>query len=348
LGDSLPDSQGSTLETDMVSRPNTITRLFSPKVPVALLLLIGSLLAGCDGADVTNRNATTSTVAALSSNHKKIVCTTGMVADLVRNVARPLIENHQLEVAQLMSDEVDPHLFKTSPGDIQLMQQADAIVYSGLHLEGKMGQVFENLARRRKVLAVAEHLPTDLLLKVDDHFSDPHVWFDVGLWSRCLEPVTALLVEMFPDRKSDLENSAAEYRKQLDQLDGRCRTEIVSIPESQRVLITAHDAFHYWGRAYGIEVKAIQGISTESEAGVRQINDLVKFITERKIKAVFVETTVSDRAVLALIEGCSQSGHKITIGGSLFSDAMGKLGTPEGTYVGMVEHNLRTMVQALK
>ncbi|MCA9098026.1 MAG: zinc ABC transporter substrate-binding protein, partial [Planctomycetaceae bacterium] len=242
----------------------------------------------------------------------------------------------------------DPHLFKTSPGDIQLMQQADAIVYSGLHLEGKMGQVFENLARRRKVLAVAEHLPTDLLLKVDDHFSDPHVWFDVGLWSRGLEPVTALLVEMFPDRKSDLEHSAAEYRKQLDELDGRCHSEIASIPESQRVLITAHDAFHYWGRAYGIEVKAIQGISTESEAGVRQINDLVKFITERKSKAVFVETTVSDRAVLALIEGCSQSGHKITIGGSLFSDAMGKIGTPEGTYVGMVEHNLHTMVHALK
>lgn len=317
-------------------------------VTLSLMMLISLLIAGCHGADATSAKRDASAESTATSKSQRIVCTTGMVADLVRNVSRPLIDSHQVEIIQLMSDEVDPHLFKTSPGDIQLMQRADAIVFSGLHLEGKMGEVFESLARRRKVLAVAEHLPEDRILKIDEHFADPHVWFDVGLWSKGLEPVTGLLVEMFPDHKSELETAAAEYRKQLEELDERCRTEISSIPESRRVLVTAHDAFHYWGRSYGIEVKAIQGISTESEAGVRQINELVKFISERKVKAVFVETTVSDRAVLALIEGCSQSGHQITIGGSLFSDAMGKLGTPEGSYIGMVEHNLKTMVQALK
>lgn len=315
----------------------------------SLVILSCGLLAGCGGGNATtSETSSTSAFSGQTPGGKRIVCTTGMVADLVRNVGRSLIESRQLEVIQLMSDEVDPHLFKTSPGDIQLMKQADAIVYSGLHLEGKMGQVFENLARLRKVLAVTERIPQERILKIDEHFSDPHVWFDVGLWSQGLVPVTGLLTEMFPDAKSDLERAAAGYRKQLEELDERCRSEIATIPASQRVLITAHDAFHYWGRAYGIEVKAIQGISTESEAGVRQINELVKFITERKIKAVFVETTVSDRAVLALIEGCSQSGHQIKIGGSLYSDAMGKLNTPEGTYPGMVDHNLKTMVQALK
>lgn len=315
----------------------------------SLVILLCGLLAGCGGGNATtSETSSTSSLSGQNTGGKRIVCTTGMVADLVRNVGRSLIESRQLEVIQLMSEEVDPHLFKTSPGDIQLMKQADAIVYSGLHLEGKMGQVFENLARLRKVLAVTERIPQERILKIDEHFSDPHVWFDVGLWSQGLVPVTGLLTEMFPDAKSDLEQAAAAYRKQLEELDERCRSEIATIPASQRVLITAHDAFHYWGRAYGIEVKAIQGISTESEAGVRQINELVKFITERKIKAVFVETTVSDRAVLALIEGCSQSGHQIKIGGSLYSDAMGKLNTPEGTYPGMVDHNLKTMVQALK
>lgn len=279
---------------------------------------------------------------------RTIICTTGMVADLVRNVARSPIEKKRLEVVQLMSDEADPHLYKTSPNDILKMQRADAIVYSGLHLEGKMGQVFENLARRKQILAVAEQLPPDRIIRMDEHFPDPHVWFDVELWSSGIPSVVKLVGELFSDERDRIEADAVEYRKQLRHLHDRCRAEIASIPESQRVLITAHDAFHYWSRAYGIEVKAIQGISTESEAGVRQINELVKFIVDRKIKAVFVETTVSDRAVLALIEGCAQSGHKVVIGGSLFSDAMGKLGSPEGTYSGMVEHNLKTIVQALK
>lgn len=320
-------------------------RVESRVVLSVFCLLAGLGLAGCDQPSSSTGEGGPKSQ---QGTKRTIVCTTGMVADLVRHVAQPVIDKQLLEVVQLMSDEADPHLYKTSPGDILKMQKADAIVYSGLHLEGKMGQIFENLSRTKKILAVAEQLPDEKILKMDEHFPDPHVWFDVELWSSGIPHVAKLLGEMFPEDRGAIDSTATAYQEELKALHERCKTETASIPDAQRVLITAHDAFHYWGRAYGIEVKAIQGISTESEAGVRQINELVKFIAEHKIKAVFVETTVSDRAVLALIEGCGQAGHKVVIGGSLYSDAMGKAGTPEGTYPGMVEHNLKTIVQALK
>ncbi|MFO1022087.1 MAG: zinc ABC transporter substrate-binding protein [Planctomycetales bacterium] len=217
-----------------------------------------------------------------------------------------------------------------------------------MHLEGKMGEVFENLARRKKTIPIADSLPKDRLLGLEAHFADPHVWFDVSLWSETIAVVAATLSEMAPQYASEFKSRAADYKAQLEKLHQECRTEFATIPEPQRILVTAHDAFHYLGKAYGLQVKAIQGISTESEAGVKQINELVAFIAKNKIKAVFIESSVSDRAVKALVEGCSQTGHAVKIGGELFSDAMGKPGTPEGTYPGMVRHNLHTIVNALK
>ncbi len=273
----------------------------------------------------------------------KIVCTTGMVADLARNVG-----GKHVEVKALMGAGVDPHLYKASPGDLSLMSNADMILYSGWHLEGKMTEVFDTLQREKPAVPVAERgIPHDQVLE-SDGAHDPHVWFDVSHWSLAAGAARDALIEFDPANAADYKANAAAYQARLAQLHDEAKTTIATIPKEQRVMVTAHDAFRYFGRAYDIEVRGIQGISTESEAGVKQINDLVDFLTKRKIKAVFVETSVSDQNIKSLIEGCDASGHKVVIGGELFSDAMGDDGTPEGTYEGMVRHNVETIVKALK
>lgn len=273
----------------------------------------------------------------------KVVCTTGMVADLVRNVG-----GKHVSLTQLMGDGIDPHLYKTSTADIDQLSGADAIFYSGLHLEGKMGDVFVRMARRKLVAPVSDGVPKDRVLEVGEGHDDPHLWFDVSLWSLCADQVRKELVVFDPEHAPEYEQNATAYRERLAKLHHECRERIAAIPAERRVLVTAHDAFSYFGRAYEMEVKAIQGISTENEAGVKEINELVAFIAQRKIKAVFVETSVSDRNIKALVEGCEAKGHSVVIGGELFSDAMGKEGTPEGTYEGMVRHNVETIVNALK
>ena len=274
----------------------------------------------------------------------KIVCTTGMVADLARNVG-----GKHVEVKALMGAGVDPHLYKASPGDLSLMSNADMVLYSGWHLEGKMTEVFDNLAREKPAIAVAEKgIPHDQILEVEGGAHDPHVWFDVSLWSQTAGAVRDALIEFDPPNAVDYKANAAAYQERLAKLHEEAKTKIATIPQEQRVMVTAHDAFRYFGRAYKIEVRGIQGISTDSEAGVKQINDLVTFISKRKIKAVFVETSVSDQNIKSLLEGSAANGHKVVIGGSLYSDAMGDDGTPEGTYEGMVRHNVETIVKALK
>jgi len=228
------------------------------------------------------------------------------------------------------------------------MQAADVIFYSGLHLEGKMGDILERMDRRKPTAALAEGVPRDRLIETTGGTVDPHLWFDVALWSETIEVARSVLEELDPEHADDYASNAAAYRAALEALDEEVRERITEIPEPQRVLVTAHDAFGYFGRAYGIEVRGIQGISTESEASVRQINELVDLLVSRRIKAVFVESSVSDRNVEALVEGCRARGHEVRIGGQLFSDAMGNPGTPEGTYVGMVRHNVETIVQSLK
>jgi manganese/zinc/iron transport system substrate-binding protein len=266
-----------------------------------------------------------------------------MVADLARQVG-----GEYVVVDQLMGEGVDPHLYKPSTGDIARLDAADLIFYSGLHLEGKMGEVFARMADRKPTVAVTAGLSHERLLKIGaDHF-DPHVWFDVGLWSQTLREVTKALTEIDPPHADAYQAAANSYAAVLSRLDIDIREQLSRIPASGRVLVTAHDAFHYFGRAYDIEVKAIQGVSTESEAGVREINDLVDFIVAHGINAVFVESSVNNRNVEALVEGAAAQGHKLIIGGELFSDAMGRSGTPEGTYVGMVRHNVETICRALQ
>lgn len=266
-----------------------------------------------------------------------------MVADIVSRVG-----GKHVDIFQLMRERVDPHTYKSTPGDTSRLKKSDVIFYSGLHLEGKMADIFHAMSRTKPTFAVTERIPEERILKVGGDFPDPHVWFDVSLWSEAVAEVERVLIEYDPTHADDYRTSGDTYRQELAALHEECRKKLDSIPPEQRVLVTAHDAFHYFGRAYNVEVKAIQGVSTESEAGVKQINELVQFISERKVKAVFVETSVSDRFMKSLVEGCEHAGHKVAIGGELFSDAMGDPATPEGTYIGMVRHNVETIVNALK
>lgn len=306
-------------------------------------------LSGCsppagDTAHESGGPSTTNVSHKFTGQHPiQIVCTTGMVADLARNVG-----GKHVEVKALMGAGVDPHLYKASPGDLSLMSNADVVFYSGLHLEGKMTEVFDNLAREKPAIAVAEGIDQEKILGAEGGAHDPHVWFDVSLWSQAAGTVRDALIVFDSANADDYKANAAAYQDRLAKLHEEATAKILTIPKEQRVMVTAHDAFRYFGRAYDIEVRGIQGISTDSEAGVKQINDLVAFLTERKIKAVFVETSVSDQNIRSLLEGAAASGHKVVIGGELYSDAMGKEGTEEGTYEGMVRHNVDTIVKALK
>lgn len=274
-----------------------------------------------------------------------VVCTVGMLADIVRNVG-----GEHVAVTALMGEGVDPHLYKASPGDVALLIGAELIFYNGLNLEGRMGDMLVKLARRTPTFPVGEAIPHALLREPPEfagHY-DPHIWFDVSMWMYCVEYVRDRLTEFDPKNRGDYESHCSAYLNELRALDVYARERIATIDVSRRMLVTAHDAFGYFGRAYDMSVHGIQGLSTESEASVRDINDLVVIITARRVKAVFVESSVSPKNITALIEGCRAAGHEITIGGELYSDAMGAAGTPEGTYVGMVRHNVDTIVKALR
>jgi manganese/zinc/iron transport system substrate-binding protein len=301
---------------------------------IAVCLILLGLCSGCRNSHATGT---------AGSSGWRVVCTTGMVADVARAVG-----GQRVSVTSLMGEGVDPHLYKASPGDVKQLEDADLICYSGLHLEGKLAETLEMIAHRKPSCAVAEHLPKDRILSSEGGFHDPHVWFDVALWAGTIEPVRESLAKLDPEHAAEFEANAKLYHAELMKLDAECRELLSSIPKSRRVLVTAHDAFRYFGRAYDIEVKAIQGISTEGEAGVKQINELVRFISENQIKAVFTESSVNERNMQSLVEGCKQSGHEVARGGELFSDAMGKADSPEGTYVGMVRHNITMIVQGLK
>jgi manganese/zinc/iron transport system substrate-binding protein len=274
-----------------------------------------------------------------------VVCTIGMITDVVRQIGGDAVT-----VTGLMGEHVDPHTYKATPSDHRLLRGADLVFYSGLHLEGRMVETLEALAEKQPVVAVAETIDQRALRQPSEFAGnyDPHVWFDVALWLNAAERIRDALIRQQPRRKDLFTGNAEAYLTQLADLHEYCRTRLQGIPPPRRVLVTAHDAFGYFGRAYGLEVLAIQGLSTESEAGVKKINELVDAMIERRIPAVFVESSVSPRLVEALIQGCESRGHRVKVGGELFSDAMGAEGTPEGTYIGMVRHNVDTIVEALK
>ncbi|WFB37707.1 zinc ABC transporter substrate-binding protein [Kiritimatiellota bacterium B12222] len=274
-----------------------------------------------------------------------VAATVGMIGDVVKNVA-----GDRANVVTIMGTDVDPHLYRPTRNDVMKLQQADIIFYNGMMLEGKMGDVLVRMSRRGKaVYPVTEDLQevSDYVLNTEEDHLDPHVWMDVQGWMAAVNVVEAGLCEQDPEHADEFKANAQAYREQLAVLDAYAEASLATVPQKQRVLVTAHDAFSYMGRAYGLQVKGIQGISTESEAGVKDIENLITFLVANDIPAVFVETSVADKNIRALVEGAQAQNHPVIIGGSLFSDAMGKPGTYEGTYIGMIDHNVTVITRAL-
>lgn len=274
----------------------------------------------------------------------RVVTTTGMIADAAKYIA-----GDDVEVTALIGPAVDPHSYRQTRSDIALLAKADLVLYHGLYLEAQMEEFLTKLARRTKVVAVAEAIPHQQLIAHEDYEDkfDPHVWMDPQLWRVVVRRIGDSLAEIAPQKEADIRDRADIYLAAMQGVSNYSQNVLSSVPEGSRVLLTAHDAFGYFGEAYGFEVIGIQGISTESEAGLARISELVDLLVSRHIGAVFVETSVSDRNVRALVEGAAAKGHRITIGGELFSDAMGELGTYEGTYLGMIDHNTTLITNAL-
>jgi manganese/zinc/iron transport system substrate-binding protein len=248
-----------------------------------------------------------------------------------------------------MGSGVDPHLYKATRDDVETIMRGDVVFYSGLMLEGKLIDTLLKVARSKPVYAVTEMIPRDSLLEPDDFagHDDPHVWMDVAAWSSCVDAVARALSELDPTHRSEFEANAAAYRQKLAELHDYGRKSLATVPEGRRVLITSHDAFNYFGRAYGLAVQGVQGISTESEAGLQRINELVDLLVEKKIRAVFVESSVPQKNIEAIVDGARARGHEVVVGGELFSDAMGPDGTYEGTYIGMLDHNITLTTRGL-
>ncbi|MGM0690601.1 MAG: metal ABC transporter solute-binding protein, Zn/Mn family [Pseudomonadota bacterium] len=273
-----------------------------------------------------------------------VVATTGMIADAVSEIG-----GEQVEVNGLMGPGIDPHSYRQTRSDIVAMTRADLVLWHGLYLEAQMEEFLQRLVKRQTVVAVAEGLDRDRLLGHEDYDDkrDPHVWMDPVLWADVVATVRDAMIEARPDLEATFRESAIDYIERIEQL-GQWATEVTSTVSAEaRVLLTAHDAFAYFGRAYNFEVIGIQGISTQSEAGLRRIRDLVDLLVKREIAAVFVESSVSERNIRALVEGAASRGHEVRVAGTLYSDAMGSEGSYEGTYIGMIDHNITTIVRAL-
>lgn len=302
-----------------------------------LLAGIAALGGGCNRAPApTPQSGNAATL--------KLVATTGMIADVAREVAK-----ERANVQALMGEGVDPHLYKASPGDVRALSEASMILYNGLHLEGRMADVIVKMASRTTVVQATDAIPESRLrqpAEFEGHF-DPHAWFDVSLWQFVVSRTRDALIAKDPTGKDAYTQNAAAYDSVLASLHDYAKAALATIPANNRVMVTAHDAFGYFGAAYNIEVLGIQGISTDSEASLQDINGLVDTLVAKKVPAVFIESSVPRKTIDALLEGCRAKGHNVAIGGELFSDAMGKDGTLEGTYVGMVLHNIDTVTKAL-
>lgn len=280
-----------------------------------------------------------------ANNKLTIVATTGMIGDALR-----IIAGDSATVISLMGPGVDPHLYKPTQRDIQALSDADIIFYNGLHLEGKMGEIMHQMAESKSVVAISDGIDVSELHE-NENFQgnyDPHIWFNTRIWIEAVKHAETKLVAEDPKNSTYYHENATTYLDNLTKLDEWVQAQMQLIPDSQRVLITAHDAFGYFGSEYGAEVRGLQGLSTAAEYGLKDVTNLVDFIVGRSIKSVFIESSVSDKSLRAVIEGCAAKGHTVRIGGTLFSDAMGEVGTEEGTYIGMVKHNVNTIVDALK
>ena len=300
------------------------------------LLALSLLLVGCGAAASAGQP---------DDGRLRVVTTTGQVGDIAA-----IVGGEHAAVTSLMGAGTDPHLYTASARDVDKLRGADIVFYSGLYLEAQMEDILEQMSERQTVAAVSAQIdPAELLPSANyaDEF-DPHIWFDISLWMQAVEQVRDTYKNTDPAHAADYDANAAAYLAELAALDSYVREQAATIPAEQRVLVTAHDAFNYFGRAYGFEVLGLQGISTASEAGTADVQDLASFIAQRQIPAIFVESSVPVRNIEAVQAAVRSRGFDVRIGGALFSDAMGDAGTPEGTYAGMVRYNIDTIVSALR
>lgn len=305
-----------------------------------------------EGAGVTRRRFMAAGVGLLAAGcgrapggaGAEVVSTVGMVHDIVQHVGGGDVRSRAL-----LGPGIDPHLYKPTRDDVAAMMRAEAVFYVGLMLEGKMGEVLEKMAARKLVHPVTRSLSAEQLLAADDEGgeSDPHVWMDPLLWADCARGVAEALAGLRPELASAFRGRVQAYAARCQELHEYGRRVLSTVPENGRVLISSHDAFNYFGRAFGLRVMGVQGISTESEAGLQRINSLVDFIVRQGVRAVFVESSVSSRSIQALVAGVRSRGHSLQVGGELYSDAMGEAGTYEGTYFGMLDHNITVVARAL-
>ena len=339
-------------QQETIMKKNILKKLFAG-------LLVGALaLTGCQQQGDTNMNSS-STDMNSEGEKIKVVATTTMLADMAEQIGKD-----KVEVSSLMGPGIDPHLYKASAGDYSLMEGADLVVYNGLHLEGKMGDIFSNLkSSGKEVVLIADNISESQLLEGEEeaenegevhqsendamHVHDPHIWFDVMLWKEASQNLYDGLVRISPENEAYFKENFEAYKKSLDEIHQYSIDQIALIPQESRVLITAHDAFSYFGRAYGFEVRGLQGISTTSEAGTKDVAELADFIVERKIKAIFIESSVPKKNVEALQEAVKAKGFEVAIGGELFSDSLGS-DEDTKTYVGTIKSNIDTIVGALK
>lgn len=272
-----------------------------------------------------------------------VVTTTTMITDLVQ-----IIGGDYTEVKGLMGPGVDPHLFQASPSNVDLMKEADIVVYNGLHLEGKMGEIFENLNKDHTVITVSQGIDEERLIQDDINFYnfDPHIWFDVELWELAGEEVARGLSEFDPENKQSYMDNLKNYYEELEELKQYIFNRIEEIPEEQRILVTAHDAFRYFGRAYGFQVVGLQGISTQSEAGTSDVSRLASLIADKKINAIFVESSVSPKSIESLQAAVAKKGFDVKIGGILYSDSLGV--DEHSTYILSFKANIDMIIDALK
>lgn len=301
------------------------------RLTMTMLVLMAAILGACGNND--SRSADSDVI--------QVVTTIAQIGEPIS-----VIGGDRVKVTSLMGPGVDPHLYNASQGDISKLQNADVVFYNGLNLEGNMTDIFTEIGKTRPVLAIAETIPSNQLLNDEEGAVDPHIWFDIHLWKQALAAAVDTLKEASPEDAEYFENNKKSYFAKLDELIEEAK-KLSTIPENKRVLVTAHDAFGYFGRMHGIEVVGLQGLSTEDEIGLSDIQETIDLLVERQVPAVFIESTIPEDTIRSVIEGAARRGLDVELGGELFSDAMGEAGTEEGTYIGMYRHNVDTIYHAL-
>jgi manganese/zinc/iron transport system substrate-binding protein len=301
---------------------------------VMLLLIIAGVMVGC----------TIPAVPASQDGQLRVVATIGQIGSLVEEIG-----GEHISLTTLMGAGADPHQYVATEGDVEILQNAEVIFYNGNFLEARMLEILEQLGERKQVVAVTEQLDQTQLLEWEDYdqYKDPHVWFNVPLWREVAEGIRDTLIEADAENAESYRSNAERLLAEMDELHNYVLAQVERVPAEQRILVTAHDAFNYFGHTYGFEVRGLQGLSTDSEASTADVQNLAQFLIENQIRAIFIESSVPVRTVEALQEAAAAQDWNVEIGGELFSDAIGTPGTPEGTYIGMVRHNIDTIISAL-